>query len=74
MAIVTGAVAPQHRGSFMSFNSATQQLAAGLAAFGGGLLMHKDAAGVLQGYDVVGYFAGGFTLLCIWLALGFSRR
>ena len=69
MAIVTGAVAPQHRGSFMSFNSATQQLAAGLAAFGGGLMLHKDATGALQGYDLVGYAACGFTLLCIWLAL-----
>lgn len=73
MAIVTGAVAPQHRGSFMSFNSATQQLAAGTAAFVGGLMMHKDATGALQGYALVGYGASGFTLLCIWLALGFRR-
>ncbi|MFO1380532.1 MAG: MFS transporter [Chitinivorax sp.] len=68
MAIVTGAVEPQHRGSFMSFNSATQQLASGAASFCAGLLIHKNAAGQLAGYDLVGYAACGFTLLCIWLA------
>ena len=73
MAIVTGAVEPQHRGSFMSFNSATQQLASGAASFGAGMLIHKTADGTLAGYDLVGYGACGFTLLCIWLAQGFRK-
>ncbi len=72
MAIVTGAVAPQHRGSFMSFNSATQQLASGAASFSAGLLIQRGAHGQWAGYDLVGYAACGFTLLCIWLAAGLA--
>ncbi len=65
MAMVTSSVLPQHRGSFMGFNSAIQSLCSGLAALMSGALIHRAPEGQLLGYDHVGYIACGFTLVCI---------
>lgn len=69
MAIVTSASTPQMRGSFMSLNGAAQSASMGLAALVGGLLIGRDGAGRLTGYDIAGWLAVLLTLLAIvWAA------
>lgn len=59
---------PHLRGRFLSFNSAVQQVASGVAAFLPTLVLTQDAQGRLLHYDWVGYGAVAMTLLSIWLA------
>jgi len=68
MALVTSAVQPRLRGTFLSLIGATQQLASGAAAFLGGLVIAQDAAGRIVRYDWVGYMAVGATVLAMALA------
>lgn len=65
MAIITSAAIPRLRGTFMSLNSATQQLASGLAATLAGFITTQNAAGQIAGYDRVGYVAIFANLLAI---------
>jgi predicted MFS family arabinose efflux permease len=67
-ALITGTAKSENRGSFLSFNSAVQQLSAGLASFLAGLILAEGANGELLNYDIVGYFAIFLSLLCIPLA------
>lgn len=68
MAIVTSAAQPRLRGTFLSITGATQQLAAGIAAWIGGLVIAQDAAGRIVRYDLVGWLAAAIALLAIALA------
>ena len=68
MAIVTSAVEPRLRGTFLSISGATQQLASGAAAWLGGLVIAQDAAGQIVRYGWVGFMAVGATLLAMALA------
>lgn len=65
MAIVTSAAQPALRGTFLSLNSAVMQLASGLAATLGGLIIATDASGRIVGYERVGYLATAMTLVAI---------
>jgi predicted MFS family arabinose efflux permease len=67
MSLITSSVSPKQRGSFMSFNSSVQQLAAGLSAFLSGLIIEKTAAGPLLHFDLIGYLALAATLACIFI-------
>ncbi len=67
-ALITGTAKSENRGSFLSFNSAVQQLSAGLASFLAGLILAEGVNGELLNYDSVGYFAIVLSLLCIPLA------
>jgi predicted MFS family arabinose efflux permease len=67
MAIITSACNPAQRGTFMALNSSAQSLSMSLAAFVGGLLISRDAQGMMQGYwinAVVGVVA---SLISWWL-------
>ncbi len=68
MALITNSSVPSVRGSFMSLNSAVQQLGAGLAAWIGGLLLSKGADGRLLGYPLVGLLSCGSALVSVYLA------
>jgi predicted MFS family arabinose efflux permease len=65
MAIITSAAQPKLRGTFMSLNSAMQQLASGLAAMLAGLITTQSTTGQLIGYDKVGYVAITANVLAI---------
>ena len=67
-AIITGTAKPENRGSFLSFNSAVQQIATGIASLIAGIIIGENAAGELTNFNVVGYIAIVFSLLCIPLA------
>lgn len=66
-AMVTGAVDPKIRASFMSFNSSIQQLANGVSAFLAGLVV-TTVDGKLVNYNLLGYFSVGMALLSIFIA------
>jgi len=68
MAIVTSAAQPRLRGTFLSITGATQQLASGIAAWVGGLIIAQDATGHIVRYDIVGWLAAAIALLAIALA------
>jgi predicted MFS family arabinose efflux permease len=66
-AMVTGAVNPNYRGSFMSINSSLQQLMAGLGSFIAGFIVSKDAYGKLMNYSYVGALSVFMTLISVWI-------
>lgn len=68
MAIVTSAVHPQRRGSFLSINSSVQQLAAGVASFGAGMILGKSPNGAIANYGIVGLLCVLATIVCVRLA------
>ncbi|MCI0707314.1 MAG: MFS transporter [Ignavibacteriae bacterium] len=68
MAMVTATVEPRRRGSFMSLNASVQQLSAGIASYGAGLILGEAADGSLTNYGIVGILATAMTVLCIILA------
>jgi predicted MFS family arabinose efflux permease len=70
MAIVTGAAQPQLRGSFMSFNTALQQIALSLASVSSGLVIGTTASGALTRYWLVGLI----SVICVLTAIALARR
>lgn len=73
IALITTAVEPRVRGSFMSFNAAVQQLAAGVAAVGAGTIIGESKTGALTHYGLVGTLAAGSTVVAILLARRLGR-
>jgi predicted MFS family arabinose efflux permease len=67
MALVTATVNPAQRGSFMSLNSATQSIGAGLAAYTAGTIISKDPAGTILHYEWVGYLAAAVSLFALFM-------
>lgn len=65
MAVVTSAVQPRLRGTFLSMNGAVQQLSSGAASWLGGVMIAADATGRVTGYNHVGWLAAAATLLAI---------
>lgn len=74
MALITGTVEPQRRGSFMSIQSSVQQLSAGAASLLAGMIVVKDAQGHLLNYGVIGWLAAVTSLLCILMAPMLLRK
>lgn len=68
MALVSTCVDPRVRGAFMSLSSAIQNLGAGVASAGSGLLIGTAADGALTGYGTAGYCAAALTLVCVAIA------
>jgi len=68
MAMVSSAVEPRLRGTFMTLNSAVQSASMGLAALVGGLIIGRDALGHLTFYWAAGLLGVGASLLSAWLA------
>lgn len=64
--ITTSIVKPEHRGGFMSLNSAVMSLTAGAAAALSGWLVYQPGANSkIYHYDRVGYLAAGSTLISL---------
>jgi len=66
--LVTSAVSPESRGSFMSMRSAVNQAGLALGSFIAGMIVTESDDGSLQNYHYVGYFTIGMSLLAILLA------
>lgn len=65
--LVSNTVTPQQRGSFMSIASSVQQLAAGIATFIGGTIVHQGAGGRLEDLATVGFLAIFTSLVAVAL-------
>jgi predicted MFS family arabinose efflux permease len=68
MALILSAASPKSRGSFMSINTAIQQLGAGIASYLAGCIVTQGPLGQLHHYSVVGYWAMAMALLSIFIA------
>ena len=67
MAIATSAANPKLRGTFMALNSSVQSAAMGLASFVGGLVISRDAQGLVQFFWVNALIGGVATVLSVLL-------
>ena len=67
VALVTGAAAPAQRGTFMALNSAVQSAAMGLASFVGGLIIGRDASGLVTHYWVSALVGAVASVLAVLL-------
>ena len=68
MALVSGAGNPKNRGTFMTLNSSMQSAAMGLAALLGGMLISRNAEGLIENFWVCGVIAIAFNLTALWIA------
>lgn len=68
MTIITGAVVPEVRGIFMSFNAAFQQLAAGLASLAASAIVARGPGGEILYFGAVGWVSMVATFAAIALA------
>jgi predicted MFS family arabinose efflux permease len=66
--MITAAVGPNNRGSFMSVKSAFQQLAIAFASFVSGLIVYIDDSGTMTNYQYVGYLSVLFCILAMFIA------
>ncbi|TGM46828.1 MFS transporter [Leptospira biflexa] len=67
-AMVTSAVEPRIRGSFMSVNSAIQQIASGAASYVAGLILYQNADKQFVNYELVGMISVLSLLFSVYLA------
>ena len=69
MAILTAAANPALRGTFMTLNAAVQSAALGLASLAGGMLIQRDAQGLVQNYWMAAVL-GIVASLLAWRVVG----
>lgn len=68
MALATSLPDMQDRGAFMSINSSLQQMAGGIAAVAGGMIVTQESKShPLQHYNILGYVVCAVTLVCIYM-------
>ncbi|HZC36594.1 MAG TPA: MFS transporter, partial [Chthoniobacterales bacterium] len=70
MAMITSSVEPEHRGGFMSINSAVAQFCAAIAATISGWVIQDGPNHQLIGFGKVAWFYVGWALIALWLASG----
>ena len=68
MALATSAANPKLRGTFMALNSSVQSAAMGAATFVGGLVISRDAQGLVQNFWVNAMIGAVATVLTLVLA------
>ena len=75
MALVSALPEMQDRGAFMSINSSLGQIAGGVAAlFGGLIVVQKDNFSPLEHYDTLGYIIVVLSVIGIFLVFRVSRE
>ncbi|GBF51525.1 transporter, major facilitator family protein [Leptospira ryugenii] len=67
-AMITSTVEPKIRGSFMSVNTAVQQVASGLASLLSGAILSQTATGTLLHYEIVGIISVFSLVLSVYVA------
>ena len=67
-AMVSQVVKPEHRGSFMSFNSSIQQLFTGIASTLAGFIVISGPSNQIINYDILGYISAAIIFICLLLA------
>lgn len=67
-AMISNMVPPEHRGSFMSFNSSVQQLGTSIASLTAGVLVTEDAHGRINHFNWLGYASIAVLFVCVLMA------
>ncbi|HEX3446113.1 MAG TPA: MFS transporter, partial [Chthoniobacterales bacterium] len=70
MAMITSSVESEHRGGFMSVNSAVAQFSAALAATMAGWVIHDGPDHRLVGFGKVAWIYLAWAVVALWLASG----
>lgn len=74
MALVSALPKMQDRGAFMSINSSLQQIAGGVAALIGGLIVYQPTkTSPIEHYDTVGYILVGLSAMSVYLVYRVSK-
>ncbi len=73
-AMISNAVEPANRGSFMSFNSSLTQLFIGTGSFLAGLIVSNDANKVIHNYPLSGYVSIAILIICIFIGVQLNRQ
>src|SRR6266487_401448 len=74
MALVSALPKLQDRGAFMSVNSSLQQIAGGIAAGVGGMIVaQKTKFSPLEHYNTLGYVIVILSIICIYMVYRVSR-
>lgn len=73
-AMVSNVVPTERRGSFMSFNSAVQQIFVGLASVLAGLIVVKMPDNRLEHYEITGYLSIAIILFSIFIATMLNKK
>jgi predicted MFS family arabinose efflux permease len=74
MALTSGLPKMQDRGAFMSINASLQQIAGGVAAIVGGMIVvQKDKYSPLENYNVLGYIISILSLISILMVYRVSK-
>ena len=74
IALVSALPQLHDRGAFMSINSSLQQLAGGIAAaIGGMIVVQKDNFSPIENYDILGLVVAFFVVVCIFMLRRVSR-
>ena len=74
MALTSSLPQMQDRGAFMSINASLQQIAGGVAAAVGGMIVvQKDKFSPLEHYNTLGYVIVIITIVCIFMVNRVSK-
>jgi predicted MFS family arabinose efflux permease len=68
MALVSAAGNPKNRGTFMTLNSSMQSAAMGLAALVGGMVISRNAEGLIENFWICSVIAIAFNLTALLIA------
>lgn len=74
MALVTATTTMQGRGTFMSINSATQQLSSGLASYTAGSIIVELPSKALLNYNYVGYLSVFMAVIAVGVAFMVQKK
>jgi predicted MFS family arabinose efflux permease len=74
MALTSGLPKMQDRGAFMSINASLQQIAGGVAAIVGGMIVvQKDKYSPLENYNILGYIISILSLISVLMVYRVSK-
>lgn len=73
-ALVSNVVSSERRGSFMSINSAIQQIFVGIASVLAGFVVVKTPSNAILNYEITGYISIAVTLLSIFFVTKLNTR
>ena len=67
-------VSTERRGSFLSINSAVQQISVGSASIIAGLVVVKTSTNAIENYEITGYIGIAVTLISIFFVSKLNTR
>lgn len=70
MALSSGTVSPQARGTYMSLQACMQQVGMGVASLAAGLVVMEGPGGRLEGYHWLGYLSAAISVFCFFWIKG----